>query len=119
MPLLLENKVLVSTFLKQKCELILRQHSSGPFSNQNLLAVIKTYGADRFYLTKHLCYITPNVPCKGGWKTPLKEHWLYLQDVKLKIFLTTSWHFWRSPVPLCVKFVRTSLGFLVDTQGLS
>lgn len=49
------------------------------------------------------CSFTPNDPCKGGWKTPLKEHRLYLQTVKSKTFLTTSWHCLKFPAPLWLK----------------
>lgn len=46
------------------------------------------------------CCITPNFPCKSGWKTPLKEHWLYLQLEELKMLLTIFWHWEKFPVPL-------------------
>lgn len=65
------------------------------------------------------CCITPNFPCKSGWKTPLKEQLLYLQLEKLKMLLRTFWHWLKFPVPLWVNITGACGGRSSDTQGLS
>lgn len=53
-----------------------------------------------YFIMLYYSYITPKFPCKSGWKTPLKEHRLYLQLVEPKMLLTIFWHWEKFPVPL-------------------
>lgn len=63
--------------------------------------------------------ITPNFPRRRGWKTPLKEHWLYLQLVVLKMLLTMTWHRVKFPAPRWVKLTGAPRGARPATHGLA
>lgn len=73
---------------------------------------------DRIDATCYGC-ITPNFPRRRGWKTPLKEHRLYLQLVVLKMLLTMLWHRLKFPAPRWVKLTGAPRGARPATHGLA